>query len=144
VTSALDSFRNPPTEVEPLLITGAKTIYGQSDVQGNIANFNNLQTDGPVTINTPNGSFSPPLTINMGNNQFGTAIQILPFPPTTNSVPSIGTIRGLGFLVVPGGLSSFSGGGVMMGFYNNNDGTCRLVVQTNSGPFTLAASIPFS
>jgi hypothetical protein len=45
MTTALESFRNPPRSVEvtPLLNTAQPTIFGQSDVQGNIAYFNEIE-----------------------------------------------------------------------------------------------------
>lgn len=47
--TALDSFRNPTPEefaaINPLLATGAATVYGQSDVEGNIAYFNNIEAN---------------------------------------------------------------------------------------------------
>lgn len=50
MTTPLDTFRNPPgadtlASVNPLLITGAPSFYGQTDVEGNIAYFNNLDAN---------------------------------------------------------------------------------------------------
>lgn len=55
MTTPLDTFRNPPTidplAVVPLLPTGQPTFYGQSDVEGNVAFFNNIEA-GTIDVDS--------------------------------------------------------------------------------------------